>query len=726
MDSLIPVINRLQDAFALVEGGAPIDLPQIVVIGSQSSGKSSVLENIVGKDFLPRGSGIVTRRPLVLQLINIPSTGKGGSFEEEWGEFLHKPKDRFTDFNDIRSEIERETDRLTGKNKGISHTPINLKIYSTKVLNLTLVDLPGITKVPIGDQPKDIESQIRNMIFHYIEKTTTIILAVTAANTDLTNSDALQLAREVDPEGKRTIGVITKLDLMDKGTDALDMLMGRVVPLRLGYIGIVNRSQADINGKISIKSALESERDFFNNHPSYRNVAARCGTPYLAANLSKILMNHIRDCLPELKQKITSMVTKKNEEMMSYGDPRYDTSPGALLLQIINQFSAGFIEMIEGKANDDRAVEELYGGARIHYIFNEIFNKYLESLGAMDGLTPFDIRTAISNATGPKAALFVPEQAFELLARRQIARLREPSVQCVDLIYEELERIVNSVRPADLLRFSVLKEEMIEAAVNLLKKAREPTKEMINTICNMELAFINTSHPDFQIDKIIGSVMQKRQQQQQAQQAQQQQQVQPGMSQIHPAVNNYNKPSVKSSTMPSTPASAQPSTNEAGGFLGMFFGGGGGGGYNPARSNSVGQDPRVPAAANNQRPSMQAVKLQQVPNTLSVSSIPPQKEFEIELLESLLTCYFDIVRKNVQDSVPKSNMYLMVNRCKMDMQNELVQKLYREADFERLLSESPDLVSKRKECKETLELLAKAQSILNEIRDYTVPQPKRF
>lgn len=182
----------------------------------------------------------------------------------------------------------RETDRLTGKNKGISHMPINLKIYSKKVLNLTLVDLPGITKVPIGDQPKDIEAQIRNMIFHYIEKETTIILAVTAANTDLTNSDALQLAREVDPEGKRTIGVITKLDLMDKGTDALDMLMGRVVPLRLGYIGVVNRSQADINSKKSISSALDGERDFFASHPAYRNVASRCGTQFLAANLSKV------------------------------------------------------------------------------------------------------------------------------------------------------------------------------------------------------------------------------------------------------------------------------------------------------------------------------------------------------------------------------------------------------------------------------------------------------
>ncbi|PRP82407.1 dynamin-2 [Planoprotostelium fungivorum] len=724
MDTLIPVINKLQDAFALVEGGSPIDLPQIVVIGSQSSGKSSVLENIVGKDFLPRGSGIVTRRPLVLQLFNVPSKNGADAADapQDWGEFLHKPKERFYDFAEIRNEIERETDRLTGKNKGISHMPINLKVYSTRVLNLTLVDLPGITKVPIGDQPKDIEAQIRNMIFHYIEKQSTIILAVTAANTDLTNSDALQLAREVDPEGKRTIGVITKLDLMDKGTDALDMLMGRVVPLRLGYIGVVNRSQADINSRRSITSALEGEREFFSTHPAYRNVASRCGTSFLAGNLSKILMNHIRDCIPDMKQKINVMITKKNDELATLGDPRYDTSPGALLLSIINQFSAGFIEMIEGKANDDRAVEELYGGARIHYIFNEIFNKYIQSLGSMDGLTPFDIRTAISNATGPKAALFVPEQAFELLARRQIARLRDPAIQCVDLIYDELERIVNSVRPSDLQRFAVLKEEMIEAATSLLKTARDPTKDMINNICNMELAFINTSHPDFQVDKIIANVMARRTQQNAPQAAQGAPQQPVGQHSVAPY--GAKSASLKQSSLPAQPpvANAAPSNpNDGGGFLGMFFGGANNGGSRTPNYNDG-----YRSGATQARAAPQAVKLQQVPNTLSVSSIPPQKEFEIELLESLLTAYFDIVRKNIQDGVPKASMYLMVNRCKSDMQNELVQKLYRESDFERLLSESSDLVTKRRECKETLDLLRKAQSILNEIRDYSIPNPKRY
>ena len=213
------------------------------------------------RDFLPRGSGIVTRRPLILQLMNSPM---------EYGEFLHCRGKKFMEFDEIRKEIEDETDRATGANKGITPVPINLRIYSPHVLNLTLIDLPGLTKVPVGDQPLDIETQIRDMILTYIRKETCLVLAVTSANQDLATSDALKMAKEVDPEGLRTIGVITKLDLMDDGTDAREILENKLLPLRRGYIGVVNRSQKDIEGKKDIKSAVDQERKFFLSHPSYR------------------------------------------------------------------------------------------------------------------------------------------------------------------------------------------------------------------------------------------------------------------------------------------------------------------------------------------------------------------------------------------------------------------------------------------------------------------------
>lgn len=186
------------------------------------------------------------------------------------------------------------------------------------MLNLTLVDLPGITKVPVGDQPVDIEAQIRNMILDFISKDNCLILAVSPANSDLANSDALKLAREVDPSGNRTIGVITKLDLMDEGTDARDILENRVLPLRRGYVGVVNRSQKDIDGKKDIKAALVAERNFFYTHPAYRHMVERMGTAFLQKTLNQQLTNHIRDTLPALRSKLQSQLLSLEKEVAEY------------------------------------------------------------------------------------------------------------------------------------------------------------------------------------------------------------------------------------------------------------------------------------------------------------------------------------------------------------------------------------------------------------------------
>ncbi|EAW90919.1 dynamin 3, isoform CRA_e [Homo sapiens] len=365
MEELIPLVNRLQDAFSALGQSCLLELPQIAVVGGQSAGKSSVLENFVGRDFLPRGSGIVTRRPLVLQLV----TSKA-----EYAEFLHCKGKKFTDFDEVRLEIEAETDRVTGMNKGISSIPINLRVYSPHVLNLTLIDLPGITKVPVGDQPPDIEYQIREMIMQFITRENCLILAVTPANTDLANSDALKLAKEVDPQGLRTIGVITKLDLMDEGTDARDVLENKLLPLRRGYVGVVNRSQKDIDGKKDIKAAMLAERKFFLSHPAYRHIADRMGTPHLQKVLNQQLTNHIRDTLPNFRNKLQGQLLSIEHEVEAYKNfkPEDPTRKTKALLQMVQQFAVDFEKRIEG-SGDQVDTLELSGGAKINRIFHERF-----------------------------------------------------------------------------------------------------------------------------------------------------------------------------------------------------------------------------------------------------------------------------------------------------------------------------------------------------------------
>ncbi|KAF2237982.1 dynamin-A [Viridothelium virens] len=512
-EDLLGTVNKLQDLVFNTIGNDSLDLPQIVVVGSQSSGKSSVLENIVGRDFLPRGSGIVTRRPLILQLINIPSdrddkpegdevhaphTPASVAGQGEWAEFNHVPGRKFTDFGDVKREIENETARIAGNNKGINRQPINLKIYSPHVLSLTLVDLPGLTKVPIGDQPSDIEKQTRNLISEYIAKPNSIILAVSPANVDIVNSEALKLARHVDPLGRRTIGVLTKLDLMDHGTNALDILSGRVYPLKLGFIGVVNRSQQDIQGNKALADALQTERDFFRHHPAYRNMANRCGTQFLAKTLNTTLMGHIRDRLPDIKARLNTLMGQTQQELASYGDVTFTGKEhrGSLILQLMTRFASSFISSIDGTSSEI-STKELCGGARIYYIFNSVFGNSLETIDPTTNLSVLDIRTAIRNSTGPRPSLFVPELAFDLLVKPQIKLLEIPSQRCVELVYEELIKICHTCGSTELSRYPRLQGKLIEVVSDLLREQLGPCSTYVESLIAIQRAYINTNHPNF-------------------------------------------------------------------------------------------------------------------------------------------------------------------------------------------------------------------------------------
>uniref|UniRef100_A0A2K5YIM7 dynamin GTPase n=1 Tax=Mandrillus leucophaeus TaxID=9568 RepID=A0A2K5YIM7_MANLE len=439
-------------------------------------------------DFLPRGSGIVTRRPLILQLI---------FSKTEYAEFLHCKSKKFTDFDEVRQEIEAETDRVTGTNKGISPVPINLRVYSPHVLNLTLIDLPGITKVPVGDQPPDIEYQIKDMILQFISRESSLILAVTPANMDLANSDALKLAKEVDPQGLRTIGVITKLDLMDEGTDARDVLENKLLPLRRGYIGVVNRSQKDIEGKKDIRAALAAERKFFLSHPAYRHMADRMGTPHLQKTLNQQLTNHIRESLPALRSKLQSQLLSLEKEVEEYKNFRPDdpTRKTKALLQMVQQFGVDFEKRIEG-SGDQVDTLELSGGARINRIFHERFPFELVKMEFDEKDLRREISYAIKNIHGVRTGLFTPDMAFEAIVKKQIVKLKEPSLKCVDLVVSELATVIKKCAEK-LSSYPRLREETERIVTTYIREREGRTKDQILLLIDIEQSYINTNHEDF-------------------------------------------------------------------------------------------------------------------------------------------------------------------------------------------------------------------------------------
>lgn len=210
-----------------------LTLPSIVVIGSQSSGKSSVLEAIVGKEFLPKGSNMVTRRPIELTLVNTPNA------PEVTADFPEQRLFNLKDFKEVK-RILMELNMSVPSSQAVSEEPIRLTIKSSNVPDLSLVDLPGYIQVEAADQPTELKSKIRQLCEKYLAEPN-IILAISSADVDLANSSALRASKTVDPNGSRTIGVITKLDLVSPET-AKDILNNKKYPLKMGYVGVITKS----------------------------------------------------------------------------------------------------------------------------------------------------------------------------------------------------------------------------------------------------------------------------------------------------------------------------------------------------------------------------------------------------------------------------------------------------------------------------------------------------
>ncbi|XP_078801779.1 dynamin 3a isoform X6 [Oryzias latipes] len=656
MEAPIPLVRRLQDALDSL--GQSLQLPQVAVVGGQSSGKSSVLENLVGRDFLPRGSGIVTRTPLILQLLH--STA-------EYGEFSHCKGKKFTDFNQIRMEIEAETCRLTGSNKGICSAPIVLQIHSPHVLNLTLVDLPGMTKVPVEDQPADIEYQIRDIIMQYICNENCLILAVVPANTDLPNSDALKLAKDVDPQGLRTFGVITKLDLMDEGTDAKEILENRFLPLRRGYVGVVNRCQKDIDGKKDLQAALESERTFFLSHPAYRHLADRAGTPYLQQILHQQLTNHVWERLPALRSRLQAL----HEDAEELSQSGADDPAGRIqtFIQLVQRLGNDFGKGIEGRGNRVDT-SHLSGGAKINRIFHERLPQECLKMKSDEIKLRQEIRCAIRNIRGIRTGMFTPDSAFETVVKKKISRLKEPCLQFVDMVSQELmttarqctSQVIRkgwlTIRNIGIMRGGARKYWFVLSAESLswFKDEKETEKKFMLPLDNLRLKDVEKG---FMSSKCAFAIF-----------------------------------STESRTVYKDYQSLELACNSQ-------------------------------AELDSWKASLlrAGVFPENVAENGHKDLTDPQLERQVETLFSLVDSYMNIIYKTIKDLMPKTIMHLLINSVKEFIRSELLVQLCAPGDCALLMDKSPEESRRWQEVQPKQAALQEALRIIAEIDTFMRAPP---
>ncbi|XP_076092253.1 dynamin-1-like isoform X9 [Mytilus galloprovincialis] len=738
MEQLIPIVNKLQDAFSSLGTPLSLDLPQIAVVGSQSAGKSSVLENFVGKDFLPRGSGIVTRRPLVLQLINSKA---------EYAEFLHQKNKYYSDFDQVRKEIEMETDRVTGGNKGISNIPINLRVYSPNVLNLTLIDLPGMTKVAVGNQPQDIEIQIRSMVLEFISKESCLILAVSPANTDLANSDALKIAKEVDPQGMRTIGVITKLDLMDEGTDARDILENRTLPLRRGYMGVVNRSQKDIEGRKDIRAALAGERKFFLSHPAYRHMADRMGTPYLQKILNQQLTNHIKDTLPALRNKLQSQLLAMEKDVEEFKNFRPDdpARKTKAMMQMCTQFGSDFEKTIEGSGAEISTLE-LSGGAKINRIFHERFPFELVKMEFDERELRREIGIIIKNIHAIRTGLFTPDMAFEAVVKKQIDKLKGPSLKCVDMVISELTNVVHKCS-SKMTRYPRLREEVERIVNTRIREQEQRVKDQLLLLVDVQLSYMNTNHEDF-----IGFAKAQDKSENTAKRKVGNQVIRKGWLTLHNI--SFMKGGSKEFWFVLTTESLSWFKDEEekdkkymlgvdnlklrdtgdSGILGRrkgfaLFNNENRNVYKDYKQlelSGESQDDIDSWKASFLRAGVYPDRSQEEGNTTAkddIGSMDPQLERQVETIRNLVDSYMKIVNKTQRDLVPKTIMFLCVNNVQEFIGAELMAHLYSTVDQQSLMEESQEEAQRREELLRMYHATKEALNIIGDINITTNSTP---
>lgn len=492
--SMINLIDRLRDLGV----DEYIELPKICVLGTQSAGKSSVLESIVGMDFLPRGEGLCTRRPLELRLNYVPEseTKPYGVFEEIKGE-------KFFDFDVIRTKIEELTDKVAGTNKNIVDKPIVLTIKSHTCPDLTVVDLPGITRIRLhgSDQGEDIEKITRTMAERYCKDPLTIILSVNAANIDLTTSEGLKMALDIDKEQKRTLGVLTKIDIMDEGTNAKKVLLNQEIPLKLGYVAMKNRSQADILNKMKVKDALQKEKDFFTKHPIYSNMPqGYTGTQSLIDKLTVIFFNKIKEHLPDIIKQMKLKIKEAEDELNLLGVPMPIDNIGKMNMvwNLFSEYCDCYKNVIKGKYDHKKQFNLTDdGGYKIKEFFKELLSEFTGDYRATKEYSDENISYALTIHEGDSIPGFPSVDAFFFLLKPELEKFRDPVFDCLTDTYNYMESLSFKIIDKTFFKFPALVSIIREYIIDFLQEQKNKCKYILESIVDMHINYLFTNDYDY-------------------------------------------------------------------------------------------------------------------------------------------------------------------------------------------------------------------------------------
>ncbi|KAK4375545.1 hypothetical protein RND71_006222 [Anisodus tanguticus] len=477
---LLDCVDKLRHLNIMQVG---IQLPTIVVVGDQSFGKSSVLESLAGIS-LPRGDGICTRVPLVVSLQNHSETEVS---------LLYNEKTVKTDEVHVAEAIVHATNEIAGNGKGISNIPLTLIVKKNGVPDLTMVDLPGITRVAVPGQPEDIFEQISGIIMKYITPEESIILNVISATVDFPTCESIRMSRKVDKTGERTLAVVTKVDKAPEGL--LKKVTANDVNIGLGYVCVRNRT-----GNESYEEARSVESRLFETHPLLSKIdKSMVSVPVLANKLVQIQANIIFKCLPDIVRKINDKLSVNVAALNEL--PQHMSSVAEALVTFMHIMSSAKESLkkifLRGELDEYPVDHEMHCTARLAEMLNqysaELHSKYLDKKEnfLMDEIM------YLKEAKGVGLPNFLPRAVFLTVLQQKISGISATPEEFMEKLWVYTERVVIKVLMHHSCNYPQLQYVIGRAVQNLIAKRKVESIDWVHGIIGMERLTDYTCNPDY-------------------------------------------------------------------------------------------------------------------------------------------------------------------------------------------------------------------------------------
>ncbi|XP_057971611.1 dynamin-related protein 4C-like [Malania oleifera] len=491
---LLDAVDKLRHLSITTEG---IQLPTIVVVGDQSSGKSSVLESLAAIH-LPRGQGICTRVPLVMKLQHHTSPQPLLLLE-----FNNKVVE--TDEANVSDAISLATAEIAGGGKGISDTALTLIVKKQGVPDLTMVDLPGITRVPVQGQPENIYDQIKDIIMKYITPDESIILNVLSATVDFATCESIRMSQSVDKSGKRTLAVVTKADKAPEGL--LEKVTADDVNIGLGYVCVRNRI-----GEETYEEARREEEKLFDAHSLLCKLdKSIVGIPVLAQKLVHIQAASISRNLPTIVKNINEKLRSNIAELNRI--PKHIASAAEALTTFMRIVGAAKESLnkilLRGEFDEFPDDVDMHCTARLV----EMQDRYSSELHQCEENSQgrHCLREEIQllqESRGIKLPNFLPRPVFLMILQKKVEGISNAPVGFVEKVWSYVDGVVLSVLMLHCENYPQLQKYTALAGRKLLGKMKERSGKWVDEMMEMEKLTDYTCSPEYLSDwnKLMGQL----------------------------------------------------------------------------------------------------------------------------------------------------------------------------------------------------------------------------